>query len=138
MSTEKQKGLAKAIVINAKNKNPKNAGELLESAGYDETTAKASPGRTIKQKGVQKELKKLGFTEQKAKEVVAQILGDSGVDPSARLKAADIVFKVNGSYAPEKSLNVNVNINPENAQQLKGLAKQVAQEIKKGYEETND
>lgn len=102
MSTQRQKKLAKEIIKNLQNKKPKNAGQLLESAGYDETTAKASPGRTIEQKGVVEELKVLGFTEFNAKSVVSSIMNDETRDPNARLKAADMTFKVHGSYAPEK------------------------------------
>lgn len=108
MPTLKQRALAKAIVENAASGKVKTAGELLEIAGYDKTTALSSPGRTIEQVGVQQALEEYGFTEDNAKSVVGEILLNGDVDPNARLKAADMVFKVKGSYAPEKSLSVQL------------------------------
>lgn len=110
MSTLKQKELAKAIVENAQSVTPKTAGQLLENIGYSKSTAKAIPGEIIEAKGVQEELVRLGFTEDKAKETVAKIMNDESVDPNSRLKAADMTFKVHGSYAPDKSLNLNMNV----------------------------
>ena len=78
MATLLQKNLAQEIVEDAKRrkegKKPKNGKILLVSAGYDLTTAEASPGRTIEQKGVVKELNNLGFSSDGAKKVVAEIL----------------------------------------------------------------
>lgn len=109
MPTILQEKLADEIVKNAKSKKPKNKKELLVSAGYDETTAEATPERIIEQKGVQEALEVRGFTELNAKRVVEQILNSGKTEPNARLKAADMVFKVHGSYAPDKSINVNIN-----------------------------
>jgi hypothetical protein len=102
MSTERQKKLARAIVDNLQNKETATAADLLESAGYGVGTQLGSPGRTIEQKGVQEELERLGFTEYNAKSVVSSIMNDPSKDDNARLKAADMTFKVHGSYAPEK------------------------------------
>ena len=108
MATLLQKNLAQEIVTDAKRrkqgKKSKNGKELLVSAGYDLTTAEASPGRTIKQKGVKEELKKLGFSEEGAKKVVVEIMYDSNVQPTARLQATRQVFEVHGTFAPEKHL----------------------------------
>lgn len=126
MATIRQKKLAKAIVENLENPEPKTKGELLESVGYSPDTAKAKPGEIIEQKGVQEELIRLGFTEDNAKSVVAEILNNPSVDPNSRLKAADMTFKVHGSYAPEKSVQV----------QVKGEVKDFAkyQKVKEKYE----
>lgn len=102
MATQRQKKLAKAIVENASLDKPLNAGQLLESSGYSKSSAEASPGVIIEQKGVQDELQMLGFTEENAKRVVQQIMLDEEADKNSRLKAADMVFKVKGTYAPEK------------------------------------
>ena len=120
MATLKQKNLARELVNNITRKPIKTAAELLVNAGYDETTALASPGRTIKQIGVIEELDKLGFNEDKAKEVVAQILSSEDEDAKDRLKAAEMVFKVYGSFAPEKHVNLNVKVEPN--ERIKGLA----------------
>ena len=124
MSTLKQKNLARGIVENMKAKPIKTAAELLVSVGYDETTATAMPHRTIQQKGVQEELKKLGFDEEKAKEVVGEIMLSEDEEARDRLKAAEMVFKVFGSFAPEKRMNMNIQVK-EISPRLKDLAKKL-------------
>src|SRR5690348_1292339 len=98
MATQKQKRVARLIVENATLDKPLNAGQMLEKVGYSPNLVK-QPGRVIESEGVQEELEVLGFTEHKAKEVVSTILGDTEQDGNTRLKAADMVFKVKGSYA---------------------------------------
>lgn len=115
--TQKQKKLAQVLVENLTLDKPKTAGELLVIAGYDETTAMASPARTIEQAGVKAELERLGFSEQKAKEVVGSIMNSEDEESKDRLKAAEMVFKVFGSFVAEKPaapavVNYNVFQNP--------------------------
>ena len=98
MATELQKNLAKNIVKNLKRRKPLNKKELVVSSGYDMTTAEKQIPAVFEQKGVREELKILGFSEEKAKEVVAGIMLNEEVEPNARLKATDQVFKVSGSY----------------------------------------
>lgn len=64
--------------------------------------ARGSASRTMQEAGVIEALATYGFTEENAKAVVTQIMADDDADNNARLKAADMVFKVTGSYAPEK------------------------------------
>lgn len=109
MATQRQKKLAKAIVENLQSKETKTAGELLEKVGYSKNTAEGKPGEVMEQKGVQEELTILGFTEENAKSVVASIMNNPDMESQSRLKAADMTFKVHGSYAPEKNVNVNLN-----------------------------
>lgn len=111
MSTDLQKKLAKELVNNLKSKKPKNKKDLLVSVGYDITTAETKPGEIIGQKGVQEELELLGFTEINAKKVVSKLMLDESQEGNVRLKAADMTFKVHGSYAPEKSITLNANAN---------------------------
>lgn len=118
MATLRQKKLAKEIVGNLKAKKPKNKKELLVSAGYDETTALATPGRIIDQIGVKQELIKLGFDSESAKEVVKDILANPRIDPNVRLNAAKEIFKVNGDYAAEKTFSLNVNSSVEEINDL--------------------
>ncbi len=115
MATLLQKELAKAIVENLDERPRKTATELAVSVGYSEMTADDHIGRTIAQVGVQEALSDLGFTEENAKMVVAEILLKQDAEASARLKAADMVFKVKGSYAPEKidQRNLNVDMNED-------------------------
>ena len=108
MATLRQKELAQSIVKNAKATKKKNKKELLVSVGYSEITAKANPEVIISGVGVQEELKALGFDEDSAKKVVGEILLDETIEPKDRLKAAGEIFKVSGSYAPEKRVNFNV------------------------------
>jgi hypothetical protein len=99
MATEKQKKLAKAIAKNMEKDKPNTAGELLESAGYSKATAEASPGRTIEQAGVKEELLKLGISLDEADSQVGVILRAG--ENAEKLKAADLVYKRLGGYAPE-------------------------------------
>jgi hypothetical protein len=123
MSTRLQKKLAEEIVKDVKLKRIRNKKDLLVSAGYDVVTAEASPGRTIEQKGVLEELNNLGFSEEGAKKVVAEILYCEKAKDHDRLDAADKVFKVHGSYAPDKHLNVNVDAEP--SPEIRELAKKL-------------
>lgn len=117
MATLRQKALARELIQNATADRPKTAGELLESVGYAKNTAEAKPGQIIEQAGVQEELAVLGFTVERAKSVVGEILDDPDKQPKDRLKAADMVFKVHGAYVPElppsKGNTYNFFFNPD-------------------------
>lgn len=109
MSTILQKKLARNIVENLKSKTPKNKQELVLSSGYSLNTATRQIPAVFEQKGVTDELKALGFDEYSAKKVVGKILLDEEVEPQHRLKAAEQVFKVYGSFAPDKNINLNLD-----------------------------
>lgn len=108
MPTILQKRLAGEIIKNTKRAKPFNKRDLVVSGGYSKTVAIAKPEVILTQKGVLKELENYGFTEENAKKVVSEILLKSKRE-DMRLRASEQVFKVLGSYAPEKKLNVNVN-----------------------------
>lgn len=108
MATLRQKKLAKAIVKNLSAPDPLNKQELVVSSGYSPTTADGHANEIIEQKGVQEELKVLGFDTDTAKGVVSKIMTD-GENDSVKLKAADMVFKVQGDYAPERHVNLNID-----------------------------
>lgn len=120
MPTIKQSNLADEIVKNSSVpiEKQKNAQQLLESAGYKTKTARASAKRTIKQKGVQERLEVLGFDADSAKQVVADIMNNKRVNPIARLKATDQIFKVVGSYAPEKRATVTYTISSKDKEKI--------------------
>lgn len=120
MSTRLQKRLAEEIVKDVKNKRPRTRKSLLSSVGYAISTAEVKGYEIIGSKGVRDSLNELGFSEEGAKKVVAEILYSNEAKHHDRLDAADKVFKVHGSYAPDKHLNVNleVEISPE----IKALA----------------
>jgi hypothetical protein len=107
MPTIRQKRVAKAIIENVKLDNPKTGGEIVESSGYG-VSMKKNPQVVLNSDGVQEALEDYGFTEDNAKRVVQEILLDEEVEANSRLKAADMVFKVKGTYAPEKSVNLNI------------------------------
>ncbi len=78
---------------------------------YDTTdygVANAIASENLQKPAIINELKELGFDSNNAKRVVAQILNDEEEDSQHRLNAADKVFKVNSDYAPDKTINLNI------------------------------
>ena len=123
MSTLKQKKVARLIVENAKLDEPLTGGEIVENSGYG-VSMKKNPQVILNSEGVQEELEILGFTEANAKAVVSEIMLNPAADNSSRLKATDQVFKVKGSYAPDKNINMNLNVttvDPTDSTILKAL-----------------
>jgi len=112
MPTLRQKRLAKELILNEIREPPLQAKDLLVNVCYRESVATTKPGEIIASVGVQEALDELGFTEANAKKVVAKILLN-GKEESAQLKAADMIFKVKGSYAPTESKNLNVDVKVE-------------------------
>lgn len=94
------------------------SGNGVQSAlkAYDTTdyaTAGVIAVENLEKPKIIDELKKLGFDSNNAKRVVGQILNAEDEEPQHRLNAADKIFKVNGDYAPEKHVNVNVDATPK-------------------------
>lgn len=90
---------------------------------YDVKNAKVASvvaAENLAKPSIQAELEILGFDSNTAKRVVGEILSQREVEPQHRLKAADLVFKVQGDFAAEKHLNVNVEVAPTDS--LKELA----------------
>lgn len=113
MASIRQRRVAKLIIENAKSVNPITDIEILKRSNYSTSTAETKSTKIIASNGVQEVLKESGFTEENAKKVVQSIMLNERTDPNARLKATDQVFKVQGSYAPEKSVNLNVEVSTE-------------------------
>lgn len=124
MATLRQKRVAKAIVDNLKVDKPRSAGAVLKSVGYG-TGLQNQPKRVLQSEGVQEELKNYGFDPETAKEVVAEIL-IGGENDTVKLKAADMIFKVHSTYAPEK--HISVNFNQENTK-LDSLIDEIEQRL---------
>ena len=122
MPTTKQKKVAEAIILNATLDKPLTGGEIVENSGYGESMS-LYPGRILESEGVKQALNDFGFTEDNARQVVTEIMLDSEIDPSARLKATDQVFKVHGTYAAEKreirSLNVDITLQNTDAEAIR-------------------
>lgn len=78
---------------------PKSARAALIMAGYAKSTASVKAGKILNHPDVQKGLEGLGFTADKAKGAVASILYDESASAMAKIRAADLVFRILGSYA---------------------------------------
>ncbi len=121
MATVRQKKLARLIVENATLDKPLNKTQLVVNSGYTAVQAKRKQKEITESNGVKKELEVLGFTEEAAMKVVQEIMNNEDVDPSARLKATDQVFKIRGTYAPEKSIVANIQLNDDKNQKSSSL-----------------
>ena len=118
MSTNLQKNLAHNIIKNIRAKKPKNKKDLAVISGYSEKHAESHPEVIFEAKKIKKELKALGFNEEKAKEVVADILENELNEPGIRLKAASEIFKVMGTYAAEKTFSLTASANVDDLKQI--------------------
>lgn len=105
----KEKGFAKDI---ADGKNGTQA-ILANYDTKDPKVASVMAVENLRKPRIQEELKKLGFDSDNAKSVVAEILNKPFAEDRDRLKAAGMIFEVNGDYAPEKSITVNFQADEE-------------------------
>lgn len=110
MPTFQQQKLARELIKNTQRKKPLSKRQVVLKAGYTEITAEKNSSEVINSLGVKQSLEDYGFNVENAKRVVASILINEKTDPNPRLKAASEVFKVHGAYAPEKSINLNVEV----------------------------
>lgn len=113
--TPRQRKAARIIVDVALGLRPdiKNQGDIVIESGYSPTVQEV-PHKVLNTSGVNSALDDLGFNAESAKRVVKQILEDIKAKHNDRLKAADMVFKVAGTYAAEKQINVNIDANIDN------------------------
>lgn len=123
MPTLKQKKVAQTIVESIKEGKTPTAKEILKTSNYKQSVVDTKSTYVLGTEGVQEALEELGFTEDNAKSVVTKIMLNEKVNPSDRLKATDQVFKVRGSYAPEKSLNINVEVDPDTEKKVNNVVK---------------
>ena len=122
MPSRRQKRVAEKIVETAHLSNPPTGGEIVESSGYG-PSMKKNPQVVLNSQGVKDALNDLGFSEDNAKKVVAKILLNEESKDHDRLDAADKVFKIHGSYAPEKQMNLNLNV--ERSEDIKALTERL-------------
>lgn len=115
MPTVRQRRVARLMVDTALGKHPeiKGNGDIVVQAGYSPANA-TQPSRILNTTGVKDALYDIGFTEENAKNVVKSILENDDAKHSDRLKAADMVFKVHGTYAAEKHMTLNIDANVDN------------------------
>lgn len=121
-ATQKQKRAARLVVENLQASQPLTGGEIVANSGFG-PSMKKNPQVVLKSKGVQEELAILGFDPDTAMRVVGQILVE-GENEGFKLKAADMIFKVHGTYAAEKHVNLNVDVK-EPSDRIKELAEKM-------------
>ena len=90
-----------------------NTGDIVIEAGYA-ATIKDTPHKVLDNTGVHMALEEYGFNELAAKNVVKNILHSEDAAHKDRLKAADMVFKVHGTYAAEKHVSLNIDAQVDN------------------------
>lgn len=128
MGTQRQKRAAKLLIENATLDKPLNAGQIVEKSRYSKSMV-IKPNVVLESEGVKEELEALGFSEEGAKQVVSKILYEGKEEN--RLKAADMVFKVHSTYAPDKAINVNIdNRKAQNKKELETVVKKVISEMR--------
>lgn len=117
--TPRQRKAAKLIVDSAMGKAPhiKNSGDIVIHAGYAASVQEV-PHKVLNTSGVDIALEELGFSPENAKKVVSSIMNNDKAKHVDRLKASDMVFKVHGTYAEQRSINVNVDIDATNPRLL--------------------
>lgn len=101
-----QQKAAQLTVENLRKRKKLSKGEIIASAGYSDAM-KQTPAQVFDTKGFKEELAKLGFDSNNAKQVVAEILNKKSAMNKDRLRAASLVFEVQGDFAPEKTISVN-------------------------------
>jgi hypothetical protein len=128
MPNPRQKMLAREIKNTVENNIPTTGGKIVEKCGYGIGYIKA-PKRAIETKGVKKELQILGFSETEADTTVGRILLKGKRDEN-KLKAADMIYKRMGSYAPEKKANLNVNLEIKTSEESQKLVEEYEEKLK--------
>lgn len=107
--TIRQRRIAKAIVDNIASGKQTAKAELMRQSGYG-TGLQNQPKRVLESVGTIKALGELGFNPETAKKVVESIMLNEDSADKDRLKASDMVFKVHGTYAVEKHVNLNIDV----------------------------
>jgi len=113
--TPRQRKVAQIIVDSARGKRPdiKNSGDIVIAGGYS-PAIKDSPKDVLNTTGVTIALRELGFNPEGAKKVVESIMYNENSADKDRLKASDMVFKVHGTYAPDKHVSLNIDTTVDN------------------------
>ncbi len=119
MPTPKQRKAARIMADVAMGLRPdiQNQADIVLESGYGKTIA-ADPNKVLNTSGVTEALADLGFNEDTAKNVVQSILSNKESADKDRLKAADMVFKVHGTYAAEKHVSLNIDAQVDNERLL--------------------
>lgn len=105
-ATQNQKAAARNLMLNASTRRHSTLRDLLIASGYSTLNAANNAQQILTSPGVVSSLEALGFNEEVAKAMVAEILFNG--EEQNRLKAAELVFKVRGSFAPEHKVVTGV------------------------------
>jgi hypothetical protein len=127
MPTLKQRKVAKKLVEAMRNNATPTGGSLLAEVGYSQTMQTAKVNDVLESKGVKEALTDLGFSLEAADNVVFKIL-NNGKEEN-RLKASDQIYKRLGGYAPDKSINLNVEV--QASPEIKALTEKLNELYKK-------
>ena len=82
--TERQKKLAKELILNATRDKPKNKADMLESIGYTRNTARHIPHKIINSKGVQQDINPVIEKLKKARDRAISLLPKKEQDAKYR------------------------------------------------------
>lgn len=111
--TERQRKLGEIVAEAFINGEVLTDKALAQEAGY----AGGASVATLPDKKLAESLKLAMFSVDNAQEIVGEIMANPDNSAADRLKAADMVFKSFGSYAPEKKITLdiksNANVSPE-------------------------
>lgn len=122
MGTLNQKKAAEITVEKVGKGEKVVKGEILAESGYSRAI-QTNPDKVFETEGFKEELKKLGFDSNNAKRVVGEILNSEMSEDGDRIRAAQTIFKVNGDFAPDKSITVNFQADEEALKQIIGTLK---------------
>lgn len=107
MPTLKQEKTAKEIIKAIEGKSDVETKEqLLEKVGYSPGIAK-SPSRVLESQGFKEVLDRY-LPDERLAEKHDQLLDDEKSE--IQIKALDLAYKIKGSYAPEKSVTLNLDV----------------------------
>jgi phage terminase small subunit len=107
-------------------------------AGFSESYAMVIKSRfpdKVK-KSLVEALETKGITSEKIAEKIRKLIEDN--DPSAIDKGLNHAIKIRGDYAPDKSLNVNVNVETVNDEAISKLADLLNQQAKDAVQQGTD
>ena len=104
--TQRQRKFAKALINNQLKDKPDNITYLSESVGYSKETARTQQKRVLQAEGTKEALKEYGFDEDSAKRYLSNVLNKPNKEANG-VRACELIFKVVGSFAPEKK-NIKV------------------------------
>lgn len=128
---------AQIIVDSVRARKDISKAEIVRQAGYSKQQEK-SPTNVLASEGVKIALAELGFTLDRADETVASILTGKRTKDETKLKAADIIYKRLGGYAPDKSISVSVKGDVKDFEKYREIAGKYEEELLKKLTEDPD